>query len=201
MIGLLISMSVILTSLTLFKSLVVISMKAKQDAFQDGELSTGFTSLQMMIQSAGFGLDTGATPHVSLGKTNLSSNQDALLWRYMEGTTLTCKGALEVAATDSATQKPMRVVKALTATNCSLTAPLASMTWSSTSDLTRFKNIDTPMSRFTLETKACTPFGMGGDKSIHYVANLFGTSSAQRAGAPGVESIHYSVCLSNLSAS
>ena len=201
MIGLLISMGVILTTLTLFKSLVVISIKSKQDAFQDGELSTGFTTLQMMVQSAGFGLDAGTTPHVAVGKTTLSTTQDALLWRYMDGTTLVCKGALELAATDTVTQQPMRVIRSLSASNCSLGAALTSMTWTTTGDLTRFRNIDTQMSKFTLETKTCSPFGMGTDRSTHYVANLFGTSSSQRAGVAGVGSIQYSVCLSNLSAS
>lgn len=198
MIGLAISLGVILTMLSLFQSLIVISLKSNQDAAQDGEVSTGLTTLQSMVQSAGYGLEADVTPHIELATTNVAQESTSLLWRYADGGAIRCEGVVELASVDARTKKDMRVLTLLTANPCSETAKLGSLTWTASSTLSRFKNTSSQQTRLTLEQQDCTPFGVSALKAQHYVVGMHAPSSAVTAGVAGVEPIHYSVCLTNL---
>ena len=199
MIGVAISMTVILTMLGLFQSLMVISLKSNQDSAQDGEVSTGLTTLQTLVQSAGYGLAPAANPHVQLAATNVAQGATALLWRFQDTAVLRCQGVVELPGVDPRTKKDMRVLTLLTAKACSGSASLASLTWSTTDALTRFKDTTTQQTRLTLETQLCAPFGVASLKASHYAVGMYAPSSAVRAGVVGVEPIHYSVCLTNVS--
>ena len=198
MIGMAISLGVILCMLALFQSLIVISLKSNQDSAQDGEVSTGLTTLQSMVQGAGYGLTQGANPHVQLAATNVSQGATALLWRFQDSGVLWCQGVVELPGIDPRTKKDMRVLTLLTATACSGSASLSTLSWSTADSLTRFKNTTVQQTRLTLETQSCAPFGVASLKASHYVVGMYAPSSAVRAGVSGVEPIHYSVCLTNL---
>lgn len=198
MIGMAISLGVILSMLALFQSLIVISLKSNQDSAQDGEVSTGLTTLQSMVQSAGYGLTAGTNPHVQLAATNVAQGATGLLWRYQDSGVLRCQGVVELPGVDERTKKGMRVLTLLTSTACSGSASLASLSWSTADTLIRFKNTTVQQTRLTLETQVCAPFGVASLKASHYVAGMYAPSSAVRAGVAGIEPIHYSVCLTNL---
>ncbi|CAD5108308.1 hypothetical protein [Zestomonas carbonaria] len=199
MVGLLISLLVILVMMTSFRTLISISAEASRGAFQDGELATALTALQMDIQGAGYGLDATVSPALVKSPISLPEHgsEEALLWRFKDGGALTCAGVVERADTDPDSSQPMRVVSRLLANDCSETAGLASFEWVLGEDLLRFKNQTARQLRITLDEEACSPFGALGESENHPIVILSAPSSTQHAGASAAP-VSYSICLLNI---
>lgn len=204
MIGLVLSSLCILAMLGLYRNLVQAAVVATQDANQDGQLAAGLLSAQMELQSAGFGIDSGASN--SLQRTTITldgQNPVALLWRFRDASGYQCRGLVDRGASDAASGRPVRLLSLLQANGgCTAGSSLAGLNWNVRQDLAQLQvpaaqqSAPVALVEFSVAAVDCAPFGQGS-KARHPQVTLTAQSSAQLAGA-AVAPLSYSLCLSNI---
>lgn len=204
MVGLLLSMISILAAFTLYKSLVQVSIESRTDALQDGQLASAMLSLQLEVQSAGYGIasDEPGT-HVQL----VAGPPQTLYWRYKEaGATFVCRG-FQIQDVENNTRRRLQLL-ALPAANCNASGVLSSLpNWAVSTVLAEFRASEAagaslPAIAITLAAQECFPYGMG-EAAEHQMVTITADNAARRAAvdegtaAPNAPVVH-SFCLPNL---
>lgn len=203
MVGLLLSMIGILAGLTLYKNIVQTTVQTRSDALQDGQIASALLTLQLELQSAGYGLANDPTKtHVAR-----SAAGDAIYWRQNTGT-LQCKGFRIHTSADGLTRQ-LHLLKLASGT-CNETAALASLNWAADNILAEFRKSEATglnLPQFTTQlnaTASCFPYGMGV-KGTHPMVTITAENAAITAAktvditATGPNApFRYDFCLSNL---
>ncbi len=204
MVGLLLSMISILAALSLYKSLVQVSIESRTDAVQDGQLASAMLSLQLELQTAGYGIATDAPgTHVQL----VVGPPQTLYWRYKDaGATFVCRG-FQIEDVENNTRRRLQLL-ALPAANCNASGVLSGLpNWAVSTVLAEFRaseaaRANLPAIAITLARQECFPYGMG-EAAEHQMVTVTADNAARRAAAdegtaaPNAPVIH-NFCLSNL---
>lgn len=197
MIGMLLSIVTVLAAMSMYKSLVSTAIDTKLDAQHDGQLASAMLTLQLELQSAGFGID-GATVANHLVDAD---SQQSLYWRSQPAPASGVYSCTGVEYVTTATESTLTLVESA---GCNDTDALSSLTWTPKAVLAEFKiNADvglaTPVTMtFDATTGTCFPFGQGV-AAVYGVVNVVAQSAASRATANTITPSSYSFCLPNLS--
>ncbi len=201
MIGIFISMLCILSSLTLYKSLISVATEAKIDSMHDGQLAGAMLTTQLEILSAGYKIDDAGLADVV---TLYSADKNKLYWRYNNGA-MQCRGLEESAETDGGvTYRVLSLVES-TGAGCTEDGVLADMTWTGVSVLGRWPVVDglanymagrNAMLDIRIGVSECTPFGTT-EADNHLTVTLLAPSSSRLNRAVGGAMNEYQFCLMN----
>ncbi len=206
MVGLLLAMISILAGMVLYKNIVQSSVQARSDALQDGQIASAMLTLQLELQSAGYGIakDPSKT-HVQLvdGKT--------LYWRFNDGSSK-CR-SFRIEDNEAGTHRKLVLLKLKT--GCDETSALTSFSWNEAdkvevNPLAEFRKseataVDLPV--ITIDSIApapCFPYGMGAKEShpqITITADNAAITAAKKVDATAAgpnAPFRYDFCLSNL---
>lgn len=219
MIGILISMIGILAGFLLYQNMVKVTLQTRADATQDGQLASAMLSLQLQLQSAGFGIDKAANPgpHLAL----VSGPPQALYWRYLNDPTdsnsAVCAGfrVEDASVTENEVTEVRRQLQLLTpetAASCTLGANLTGLPggWKVTSILAQFRRSEEalaitsfPVVSITSAISQCFPYGLG--QAANYRTITISVDGAARRAAidagnaaPSIAPSVYSFCLPNI---
>lgn len=206
LIGLMISSLCILVSLTLYKDMVHVTAESKIGAMHDGQLATAMLTLQLEVQTAGYGIEAADTDDVVVVD---GDNEIGLRWRYHNGTEFKCRGFLETQQLINGTQ--YRVLKMQSSTgSCNDTTPLANMTYSDETIIARWPVINelttylagkaandrTLLDITRIDNSTCSPFGATASDA-HLMVQVTSPSAALLNGAANVALNSYTYCLPN----
>lgn len=219
MIGILISMIGILAGFLLYQNMVKVTLQTRADATQDGQLASAMLSLQLQLQSAGFGIDKAANPgpHLAL----VSGPPQALYWRYLNDPTdsnsAVCAG-FRVEDVDfvvdgtTETKRQLELLSPETPASCTLAATLDGLPggWKVTSILAQFRKSQQalaitsfPVVTITQDISQCFPYGLG--QAANYRTVTISVDGAARRAAidagnatPAIAPSVYSFCLPNI---
>ncbi len=215
MIGILISMIGILAGFLLYQNMVKVTLQTRADATQDGQLASAMLSLQLQLQSAGFGIDKAANPgpHLAL----VSGPPQALYWRYLDDPTnsssVICAGfRVQDVVVDGTTTRQLQLLSPETAASCTLAATLNGLPggWKVTSILAQFRKSQQalainsfPVVTITQDISQCFPYGLG--QAANYRTVTISVDGAARRAAidagnatPAIAPSVYSFCLPNI---
>ncbi|MDZ7924926.1 MAG: hypothetical protein U5M23_12940 [Marinagarivorans sp.] len=205
MIGMLLSMITILSSLVLYRTLSHTSIDSRIDAAIDGEIATAMLTLQLEIQAAGFGYESTTPPHVLV---EAGANPTYVYWRYKDTTPATpldtCRG-LRIKDI-SASHRQLQLLKS---TTCNESSELSSFTWTDPSNvLSVLADIKVktgqklPKVGLKLESKSCFPYGMSAVNTYQHLTVTLDNAARRAAlddttlATPNTPFI-YTFCLSN----
>jgi hypothetical protein len=201
MIGLLVSMVCILSSLTLYKNLVQVSAEAKIDTLHDGQLAGALLTLQLEIQNAGYQIANAGDTDV-VRRVNGTSLE--LLWRYNDSG-FRCRGLIESAVVDNGmTYRVLNLVEAVA--GCDGAVVLTTLDWSPVvaslgrwpvrEGLATYMTGRTSMLDITIAPIACSPYGAVIPED-HLMVTISGPSSSRvNIGASGAMTT-FKYCLMN----
>lgn len=181
MVGLLISMFIVLGMLSVFRTVVRVTVQARQDSGQDDRRASAFMRITMEVQDAGFGVDNpvygqqllvlnnaslgvgnvglSGTPSLVSGTSAVNSG-NALLWAVHDPSAVAaqCAGFLYKAATDASAQ-----LLHLPLVNCAGDmTDLATLTWAPQVWLQGSSAQPLPAMHFETSAGVCSPFGVVG---------------------------------------
>lgn len=200
LIGLFISMLCILSSLTLYKSLIQVTVEAKSDTLHDGQLAAAFLTTQLEIQSAGFQI---AEPDADDVVVRVNAGTLELLWRFNDGA-FRCRGLKETQETIAGLD--YRVLNLVEATaGCDGDAALVGMNWGEVATLGRWAirgEFATYMAgrdsmlNVNIATVPCSPYG-SVNATDHMVVTISAPSSSSIHGAVNGATTSFKYCLLN----
>lgn len=202
MVGLLLSMIGILAGLTLYKNIVQTTVQTRSDALQDGQIASAMLTLQLELQSAGYGIEKDPT------KTHIvrAAAGDAIYWRQRTGS-LQCKG-FRIHTSVDGNRRQLQLLKLASGT-CNETDALATLNWTEDKILAQFQKseatgLNLPQFTMQLINTSCFPFGMGV-ADTHPMVAITAENAAITAAktldatATGPNApFRYDFCLSNL---
>lgn len=205
MVGLLLAMISILAGMMLYKNIVQTSVQSRSDALQDGQIASAMLTLQLELQSAGYGIAKDPTKtHVQLVDGN------TLYWRFKDGSAQ-CR-SFRIEDNDAGTHRKLVLLKLKT--GCDETSALTSFSWSDAdkievNPLAEFRKsdataVDLPVITISTTSAPCFPYGMGA-KVAHPLVTIIADNAAITAAkkvdatAAGPNApFRYDFCLSNL---
>ncbi len=204
MVGLLLSMIGILAAMTLYKNLVHASVEARADAAQDGQLASAMLSLQLEVQSAGYGI-TSDEPgtHLQL----VAGPPQTLYWRYRAATNATvyvCHG-FRIEDSENNTRRQLQLLS-LSAASCNASADLSSLQGWTSNAVAEFRTSaaapSLPAITITKTIQKCFPYGMG-EAADHQMVTITADNAARRAAVDSSTAmpnapIVYNFCIPNL---
>lgn len=213
MIGILISMIGILAGFMLYQNMVKVTLQTRTDAAQDGQLASAMLSLQLELQSAGFGIDKAASPgpHLVL----VAGPPQTLYWRYLNDPTATTSSvcrAFRIKDDESDTKRELQLLSPTNPASCTLGADLAGLAggWSPAAKLAEFhkseKALDVksfPVITITDAVSSCFPYGLGQAGNYRMVT-ITADGAVRRAAidageaAPAIAPSVYSFCIPNI---
>lgn len=214
LIGLLISVLCILASLGLYKNLIQVATVTKLDANHDGNIAAALLTMQMEVQSAGYGIDNARNGTHIATHYDSANKKRYLLWRFSTATGVyQCRGLLEQQRTVS-DETFQELVIVTPASGCTATAVLSSLTWSNeVATLGRWRVYDdgdalTGLDKriadhgtlfgYTLNTQAtCSPYGASTTTDNRTQLVVTAPGSAFLQGVASVPST-YQFCLANI---
>lgn len=203
MVGLLLSMIGILAGMMLYQNMVRVSIESRTDAAQDGQLASAMLSLQLELQSAGYGIASDeAGTHLQL----VAGPPQTLYWRYREAATFVCRG-FRIEDIENNTRRQLQLL-ALPAASCNASGVLSSLpNWAVTSVLAEFRasvaaKASLPAIAVNAGVQECFPYGMG-EAADHQLVTITADNAARRAAvdegtAVPNAPIVYNFCLPNL---
>lgn len=216
MIGMLISMIGVLAGMVLYQNMVKVTLQTRTDAAQDGQLASAMLTLQLELQSAGFGIDKVANPgpHLVL----VAGPPQTLYWRYLETSvnpaTPVCK-AFRVRDSEDGNFRYLELLSPVVPANCTLAVGLAAIAggWSDASPgrviLAEFRKADAtgtqslPVITLATAFASCFPYGLGAASNYRMVT-VAADGAVRRAaidagGAPpAVAAASYNFCITNI---
>lgn len=208
MVGMLISMIGILAGIILYQNMVKVSLQARVDAAQDGQLASAMLSLQLELQAAGFGivLADAAGPHWVL----VSTAPQTLYWRYQDTSGPVCRG-FRIKDTEPNVKRQLQILEPVSPASCTLAANLAALPGGWKDDdpivLAEFrasKATDSKLPEIVLSTSAtsCFPYGLGQANKYRMIT-VTADSAARRAAVdadktPTIAPVVYDFCLPNI---
>jgi hypothetical protein len=204
----------ILAGFTLYQNMVKVTLQTRTDAAQDGQMASAMLSLQLELQSAGFGIDKTANPgpHLVLA----AGPPQTLYWRYLNDpavpTSAVCRAfrIQDVANDDS--RRELQLLSPGTPASCTLTAALSGLAggWEKTSVLAEFRKSEKalevnsfPVITITDAVSSCFPYGLGQAGSYHMVT-ITADGAVRRAAidagdaAPAISPSVYNFCIPNI---
>lgn len=207
MVGVVLAMIGILAGLTLYENMIRTSIQTRNDVQQDGQIASSMLTLQLELQSAGYGITKDPT------KEHVVKSGDSLYWRFASGAApvAQCKGFRVVTSADGASRE-LQLLKLKA--GCNLTAVLTSFDWGAAgadvTALARFRksaaaSSDLPVINIALSlAQPCFPYGMGS-KEAHPMVTITADNAAITAAkkadpaATGPNApFRYDFCLANL---
>lgn len=207
LVGLVISMLCIIAVLSVYRTMVKTGVDSRKASTHDTQLQSGFTTAQMFLQNAGFGLD-GASHFLQTDTISIDyKNVSAVLWRFKEGSRVVCQGLADVATADNKKRSFVLLNGFLgnSETNCSDTENLSSndIKWKVKANLAELEDYSTDKSNpkqidFEQSNTNCTPYG-AGDPNLntqHPLVNIIAKTSTQKVAVLG--QIKVPVCLVNI---
>lgn len=213
MIGMLISMIGILAGFMLYQNMVKVTLQTRTDASQDGQLASAMLSLQLELQSAGWGLDlaTNPGPHLVLD----AGPPQTLYWRYSEinSTEAVCKAfRIEDKDTNGEITRQLQLLRPKIPANCTKTAALNTLAgdWDTATTLAEFRKSEEaldvksfPVIAIALDTASCYPYGLGTAGNYRMVT-ISADGAVRRAAidagqaAPAIAPSVYRFCIPNI---
>ena len=203
MVGLLLSMISILAAMMLYQNLVKVSIESRTDAAQDGQLASAMLSLQLELQSAGFGIAaTDPGSHIQL----VAGPPQTLYWRYRDGAGFACRG-FRIEDIEDNTRRQLQFLT-LPSASCNAAGVLSGLpNWAISSVLAEFRASDAasaglPAIAMSLAVQSCFPYGMG-EAANHQMVTVTADNAARRAAAdegaaaPNA-ALEYNFCLPNI---
>ena len=184
LVGLTISMLCLMALLTLFRTVIHTSVDARKSSILDTQLQNSLTTVQVLIQNAGFGYPASIIPNiVEVANIEDITSNKAILWRsdndLNTGTASICQGI-------TYTENALILLKKST---CSYDQPLATGSkWTKDSTLASFPT-DTTIT-FELKDQTCAPYGSPNITGTK-VLNITASNSSKT-------SMKFPVCLSNI---
>ena len=209
LIGLLISMLCIIAILSVYRTMVKTGVDSRVASTHDTQLQSGFTTAQMLLQNAGFGLD-GSSNFLKSDTISINSkNVNAILWRFKDDSKIVCQGLADVATTDNKKRKLVLLNGFLddTELNCTETENLSSSSikWKVKATLAELEDFSSDKSNpkqinFEQTSANCTPYGAGDPNvnSLHPLITILAQTSTQKIAELG--QIKVPVCLVNITA-
>lgn len=183
LVGLAISMLCLMALLVLFRTVIHTSVDARKSSVLDTQLQNSLTTVQVLVQNAGFGYPASTVPNIVevASIADVTANK-AILWRWdpdVDSTTGSiCQGI-------TYTENALILLKK----TCSYNLPLTTgSTWERDSTLASFPTGTTIT--FELEDQTCAPYGLEiikGTKVLNITTNY---STGTLIKSP--------VCLSNI---
>jgi len=208
MVGMLLSMISILAGMMLYQSMARVSIESRADAMQDGQLASAMLSLQLELQSAGYGIDP-EMPGTHIQRVVDGANQ-TLYWRYRETVPagFVCR-AFRIENLDNNSRRQLQLLAPVNAASCTADAALAGLAgdWAVTSVQAEFRaspaGADSlPVIDIALAPRSCFPYGMG-ESGDYQMVTITADNAARRAAidegavAPNAPFV-YDFCLPNL---
>lgn len=187
----------------LYQNLVKVSIESRTDAAQDGQLASAMLSLQLELQSAGFGIaTTDPGTHIQL----VAGPPQTLYWRYREGAGYACRG-FRIQDVENNTRRQLQFLTLPTA-SCNAAGVLSGLpNWSTSSVLAEFRASEAasaglPAIAMTLAVQSCFPYGMGQAEN-HQMVTVTADNAARRAaadvsGTAPNAALVYNFCLPNM---
>ncbi len=183
LVGLAISMLCLMALLALFRTVIHTSVDARKSSVLDTQLQNSLTTVQVLVQNAGFGYPASTVPNIVevASIADVTANK-AILWRWdpdVDSTTGSiCQGI-------TYTENALILLKK----TCSYNLPLTTgSTWERDSTLASFPTGTTIT--FELEDQTCAPYGSAIIKGTK-VLNITASDSTGTT-------IKFPVCLSNI---
>lgn len=203
MVGLLLAMISILAGMLLYRNVVHTTIQTRSDAMQDGQIASAMLTLQLEIQSAGYGIvKDPARIHVTL-----SADGKTVYWRYA---TNQCR-AFRIHDSADGNQRELQLLQMKN--GCNETDVITTLNWADANvDVTRLAEfrksaaigLELPAFTLALLTQQCFPYGMG-TKDNHPLLTITAENAAitakrtenAAAAAPNAP-FRYDFCLANL---
>lgn len=220
MIGMLISMIGVLAGIVLYQNMVKVSLKSRADAAQDGQLASAMLSLQLELQSAGFGIVLADNPGPHWGLVSGAGATQTLYWRYQDTSVtpavVVCRAfRIEDTAVDA--RRQLQLLQPTTASSCTLNAVLTALPggWGADPNnppvvLAEFRATGMdgatvsklPIITLSSSIASCFPYGLGPTADYRMIT-VTADSAARRAAvdegvAPTIAPIVYDFCLPNI---
>lgn len=207
MVGVVLAMIGILAAVNLYENMIRTSVQTRSDAAQDGQIASSMLTLQLELQSAGFGITKDpAKQHIVR-----SADGSSLYWRFSDASGMHCKGFRIVTSTDN-TRRELQLLKLKT--GCNDTAIITTFDWTpagtETTTLAEFRKTDAAASDIPvisiapITTQSCFPYGMGA-KADHPLVTITADNAAitaakklDAAAAGPNAPYRYDICLPNL---
>jgi hypothetical protein len=212
----LISMIGILAGIVLYQNMIKVTLQTRADAAQDGQLASALLTLQLELQSAGFGIDKAAKPgpHLVL----VAGPPTVLYWRYLE-TSLSpavpiCR-AFRIQDVEGGDVRQLQLLSPVVPANCNLDVALTAIVggWSEANPaptiLAEFRKSPAtlvnslPVITVSTSVSNCFPYGLGETKNYRMVT-ITTDGAARRASidageaAPAVAASVYNICIPNI---
>jgi Tfp pilus assembly protein PilW len=183
LVGMLLSVLSILAAMTMYHNMVDVAIDTRQAAQHDAQLATAMQTIQLELQSAGYGI-TDAQANSELSASNDKQN---LYWRYRDtstSVTYTCRGVQYGGGTLALVKK----------SECGSLAESGS--WDLVQVLAKFVN--PPAITFKTDKASCFPYGRT-TAAVHGLVTIEAQSAALLAGGVDIDMNVYDICLPNLS--
>lgn len=203
MVGLLLAMISILAGMLLYRNVVHTTIQTRSDALQDGQIASAMLTLQLEIQSAGYGIvKDPAKSHVAL-----SGDGRIVYWRYAANQ---CR-AFRIQDSVDGNRRELQLLKMKN--GCNEIDVITTLNWADTNvDVTRLAEfrktaavgLELPAFTLALAPQQCFPYGMG-TKENHPLLTITAENAAitakrtenAAAAAPNAP-FRYDFCLANL---
>lgn len=212
MIGILISMIGVLAGIVLYQNMVKVTLQTRTDAAQDGQLASAMLSLQLDLQTAGFGIDKVAKPgpHLVL----VAGPPQTLYWRYLNDyknvNSAICRG-FQVSDSVDGNTRSLQLLRPATAASCTLDAALATIAggWVVDTVLAEFRKAPAtaveslPVITIAEAASNCFPYGLS-DAGNYRMVTITADGAVRRAAidagvaAPAVAPAIYNFCIPNI---
>lgn len=207
MVGLLLAMISILAGMLLYKNIVQTTVQTRSDALQDGQIASSMLTLQLELQSAGYGIPKDPTKnHIQL------VGDHTIYWRFNDGADQ-CR-RFHIFTPQDGNSRQLILTK-LKAGLCNLTDALPSFDWNDPDDaelnvLAEFRKstvtaVNLPSITATLiPAQPCFPYGMGAKVNHPLItisaenAAITAAKTADASAAGPNAPFRYDFCLSNL---
>ncbi|PUA29128.1 MAG: hypothetical protein B0W54_00510 [Cellvibrio sp. 79] len=206
MVGVVLAMIGILAAINLYENMIRTSMQTRSDAAQDGQIASSMLTLQLELQSAGFGITKDpAKQHIVR-----TADGTSLYWRYKTND-FQCKGFRIVTSADN-TRRELQLLKLKA--GCNDTAIITTFDWSQAgvevTTLAEFRKSDPAVSDIPvitiapIATQSCFPYGMGTKANhplVTITADNAAITAAKKLDAAAVgpnAPYRYDICLPNL---
>lgn len=197
MIGMLLSIITVLAAMSMYKTLVSTAIDTKLDTQHDGRLASAMLTLQLELQSAGYGIENATVAEHLVD----ADAQQSLYWRSQTtpaSGVYECKGVKYSATADES------ILTLVQSAGCNDSDALGGLDWSvGAVVLARFPinanlGLVAPVITFDATTGTCFPFGQG-EAAVYGIVNISAQTAASRATANAIPPANYSFCLPNLS--
>lgn len=205
MVGVVLAMIGILAGVNLYENMIRTSVQTRSDAALEGQIASSMLTLQLELQSAGFGIvKDPAVAHIA-------QTADSIYWRYAVDNVAQCRG-FRIVNSAEGLRRELQLLKLKI--GCNTTAVLTTFNWSDagveTTTIAEFHKSITAVSELPainvapITPQSCFPYGMG-TKAVHpmvtITADNVAITEAKRLDATAAgptAPYRYDICLPNL---